>query len=277
MHAHWKHGCLGIYSEVERSGLDDGEDDEHETYLREHEDIDPDEDYEMELSRRDRRKLWGLAAARCSKCRCKLFLENESRTNIGKECHISSHSPNHPSKSFSRHIPTLSDVERDKKYDNAILLCGPDHDVIDDPEGNEWTIEKLRQMKAEHEAWVANKLTEDTEESRGLKRRIEEVTRKLGIGEVEFTLNKNRFEWTKNALEKKIKEIGEKNEDVDLEEEFRPILTSSTTKYLEESLEEHGGATDRPVSCPFCCANLVYDPDSDAMYCRSCKKFIEEI
>lgn len=231
----------------------------------------------MELYRRDRKKLWGLAAAKCSKCKCDLFLENESRTNIGKECHISSHKPNHPSESFSRYDSSLTEVERGRKYDNAILLCGPHHDEIDDPEGNEWTIEKLRQIKAEHEAWVAKKLAEDTEESWELKRRIEKVTRKIEIYEFEFTLNKKRYEWTKNALDNKIKEIGEKNEDVDLEKEFRPILTSSTTKYLEESLEEHGGETDGPVSCPFCCANLVYDHDSDAMYCRNCKKFIEEI
>ncbi|MGB2729116.1 MAG: hypothetical protein WBD09_11760 [Halobacteriota archaeon] len=227
----------------------------------------------------DRKKLWGLAAAKCSKCQCNLFLEEEGNTNIGEESHISSHSPDFPSKGFSRYIPSpsLSDVERDNKYDNAILLCGLHHKVIDNPRNTQYTIEKLHQIKAEHEAWVAKKLSEDTEESGELKRRIGEVTRKIEIYKLEFTLNKKRFEWTKNALDNKIKEIGEKNEVVDLEGEFRPILTSSTTKYLGESLEEHGGATDRPVSCPFCCANLVYDPDSDAMYCRSCKKFIEEI
>jgi hypothetical protein len=81
-----------------------------------------------------------------------LFLENESRTNIGKECHISSHKPNHPSENFSRYDSSLTEGERDKKYDNAILLCGPHHDEIDDPEGNEWTKGKLSQIKAEHEA-----------------------------------------------------------------------------------------------------------------------------
>jgi hypothetical protein len=97
-----------------------GLDDEHEKYLREHEDIGPDEDYEMELHASDRKKLWGLAAAKCSKCRRNLFLEEEGDSNIGEEAHISSHSPNHPSKSFSRYIPHpyLSDVERDKKYGN---------------------------------------------------------------------------------------------------------------------------------------------------------------
>ena len=232
----------------------------------------------MGLYATDRKKLWGLAAAKCSICKCNLFLKDEGGTNIGKECHISSHRPNHPSKSFSRYDPSLTeDVERDRRYDNAILLCGKHHDVIDNPKNTEYTIEKLRQMKAEHEAWVANKLAEDTEESRELKRRIDEIQREIEIYEIEFTLNKKRNEWKENAFDNKIKEIGEKNLDIDLEAEFRPILTSSTTKYLEESLEEFGGETDRPVSCPFCCANLVYDTDSNAMYCRNCKKFIEEM
>lgn len=223
----------------------------------------------MELDRTDRKRLWGLAAAKCSICKCNLFLKEEGGTNIGKECHISSHRPNHPSKSFSRYDSSLTDdVERDKKYDNAILLCGKHHDVIDDPKNTEYTIEKLRQIKAEHEAWVAKKLEEDTKESRELEKRI------IEIYEFEFTLNKKRLEWTKNELENKIREIAEKTKDEDLKDEFRPILSSSTTKYLEESLEEFGGETDRPVSCPDCGANLVYDSGSDAMYCHRCNKYI---
>ena len=254
------------------------EEDEHEKYLREHEDdnITPDEDYEMALYTSDRKHLWGLAAAKCSICKCDLFLKNESRTNIGKECHISSHTPNHPSKSFSRYDKCLTPAERDREYNNAILLCGHHHDEIDDREGKEWTIEKLHQKKAEHEAWVAKKLEEDTEESRELEKRIDEVQRKIERYEFEFKLNKKRFEWTKNELEKKMREVGKKHEDMDIEEEFRPILSSSTTKYLEESLEEYGGETDRPLSCPDCGANLWYDPDTDAMYCRRCKKYAEE-
>lgn len=230
----------------------------------------------MKLHVTDRKKLWGLAAAKCSICKCDLFLKEESGesdTNDGEECHITSHSPNHPSASFSRHDPSLTEVERDKKYDNAILLCGRHHKVIDNPRNTQYTIEKLHQIKAEHEVWVAKNLGEDTEESRQLERRIEEVKRKIEIYEFEFKLNKGRFEWLKNKLENKISEIAEKNENVDLKDEFRPILSSSTTKYLEESLEEYGEGTDELlVSCPDCGANLWYDPDSNLMYCRRCKK-----
>ena len=41
---------------------------EHKNYIREHEDIPPDEDYEMHLKASDRKKLWALAAGKCSLC-----------------------------------------------------------------------------------------------------------------------------------------------------------------------------------------------------------------
>jgi len=66
---------------------------EHEACIREHGDIQPDEDYEMDLSVRDRKTLWGLAAGKCSICGCKLILNEESNTNIGEECHICSYKP----------------------------------------------------------------------------------------------------------------------------------------------------------------------------------------
>jgi hypothetical protein len=203
-------------------------------------------------------------------CKCDLFLKeelDESDTKVGEECHISSHRPNHPSVSFSRYNPNLTEVERDKKYDNAILLCCSHHEVIDNPKNTQYTIEKLHQIKAEHEAWVANKFKEDTEESRELERRIEEIKQKIKMYEIEFKLNKRRFEWFKDR-------ISEVSNEEDLKNKFIPTLTSSTTKYLEESLEKYGGENDRPVSCPFCGANLVYDRDSDVMYCRICNEYI---
>ena len=133
----------------------------------------------MNLYALDRKKLWGLAAAKCSKCKGDLFLKEESDTNVGEECHVSSHKPNHPSESFSRYDSSLTEDERDKRYDNAILLCATCHKVIDNPESTEYTIEKLHQIKATHEAWVAEKLEEDTKGSRELKRRIEEVSPKF--------------------------------------------------------------------------------------------------
>ena len=83
-----------------------------------------------------------------------MFLNEKSDTNIGKECHISSHKPDHPSKEFSRYNPSLTDTERDKSYDNAIILCGVCHDIIDNPKNTQYTIEELHQIKEKHEAKV---------------------------------------------------------------------------------------------------------------------------
>jgi hypothetical protein len=131
----------------------------------------------MALYVKDRKKLWGLAAAKCSICRCDLFIREESDTNIGKECHISSHSPDHPSASFSRYDSSLTDDERDKSYDNAILLCGHHHDVIDNPQNTEYTIKKLRQIKTEHEVWVSKNFGEF--ESKEIMKMIDEVNIKF--------------------------------------------------------------------------------------------------
>lgn len=122
---------------------------EHEAYIREHDDISPDEDYEMELKASDRKKLWVLAAGKCSICKCNLFLKDG--TNIGVECHISSHKPDYPSKEFSRYIQSLTVDERDKSYDNAILLCSNCHKIIDDQKNIKYTIEVLHQIKEKHE------------------------------------------------------------------------------------------------------------------------------
>jgi hypothetical protein len=228
----------------------------------------------MVLYGSDRKKLWGLAAAKCSKCKCDLFLEEEGDTNIGEESHISSHRPNHPSASFSRHDDSLAVVERDKRYDNAILLCANCHKVIDNPKDTKYTIEKLRQIKADHEAWVATKLEEDTRESRELLRRIAEVQRKIEVYKIEITLNKERYAWQKNEL-MKLGNTVKRSDDVDVDSEIQRIFMSDTTRNLEKSLEEYGGDPTGFVSCPFCHANLVYDPKTATMYCQRCKKYRE--
>lgn len=149
---------------------------EHEAYIREH------EDNEMYLSVLDRKRLWGKAGGKCSKCKCVLFQKEELDTNIGKECHISSHKPDHPSKEFSRYDPCLTEDERDRSYDNAILLCGNCHDMIDNPKNTQYTIEKLHQIKEKHEAYVKTnpeKIKERKERRKQLQEWIQEHNQTL--------------------------------------------------------------------------------------------------
>ncbi len=215
----------------------------------------------------DRKKLWGLAAAKCSICKRDLFLKEEtdmSDTNIGKECHISSHKSNHPCQKFSRYDENLSEKERDKCYDNAILLCGPHHDIIDNCENTSYTIEKLHQIKADHEAWIGRKLKEDTDESEDLQWRIEEVIRKIRIYEQEFDLSKQRYEWFKKELHSVLPNYA-----------IKSLFQSSTTQNLEGSFDEYGGQINRLISCPYCNANLIYDSNTDKMLCRRCNVYFD--
>jgi len=238
---------------------------EHERYHQEHEDVQCDEDYEMNLGALDRKKLWGLSAAKCSICKCGLFLKEETDitdTNIGNECHISSHKPNHPCKEFSRYVDNLSEQERDKNYDNAILLCSIHHTIIDNCKNTNYTLEILHQIKSEHEAWVVGKLEENTDESIDLQERIEEVVRKIRIYGQEFNLNKKRYKWLKGELHSVLPD-----------HVIKSIFQSSTTENLENSFEEYGIETDILISCPNCNTNLVYDPNTNTMICKKCDQY----
>ena len=48
-------------------------------------------------------------------------------------------------------------------YSNLVLLCADDHKRIDD-QPDVFTIDKLHQLKTEHETWAAAKFAEETEE-----------------------------------------------------------------------------------------------------------------
>ena len=96
--------------------------------------------------------LWGRAANRCAfpSCQLDLFIdatETDDEALIGEECHIvarSSHGPRGDSQ--------LTPEQRDK-YGNLILLCAVHHELVDDQPG-EYSVERLRQMKQDHENWV---------------------------------------------------------------------------------------------------------------------------
>ena len=54
----------------------------------------------------------------------------------------------------------LSDSERNS-YHNLILLCPNDHTKIDS-NADDWPVEKIHQLKSEHELWVSDRLSNDT-------------------------------------------------------------------------------------------------------------------
>jgi hypothetical protein len=131
----------------------------------------------------------------------------------------------------------------EKNQGNAILLCANCHKIIDNPENTKYTIEKLHQIKATHEAWIAEKLEEDTKESMELKRRIEEVSLKfdefvrLREQEIELSekqMNRERvIETLKEFISFLISNLEGKIEEVDryLNADRRLALTLIRPKY----------------------------------------------
>tara|TARA_R110001599_G_scaffold171584_1_gene362726 strand:+ start:679 stop:1290 length:612 start_codon:yes stop_codon:yes gene_type:complete len=72
---------------------------------------------------------------------------------LGEMAHIKGNKPG-----SNRYDAKQPDGERDS-YENLILLCPTHHTLIDKPE-NEWryTVEKLHEMKVNHEASISNRL-----------------------------------------------------------------------------------------------------------------------
>ena len=106
----------------------------------------------MSITLRDHKMLWGRAGGRCAICRMPLANINEIglASVIGEEAHIVARKEDGP-----RGESPLSAEQRDS-YSNLILLCPTHHATIDDiPSGpQQYTVEKLQSIKAEHEVWA---------------------------------------------------------------------------------------------------------------------------
>ena len=114
----------------------------------------------MSIHDKDLKILWGKAAGRCSLCKEKLVQEASKKVSskkvlIGINCHIVAEEEGGP-----RGKSILTPEERNR-YPNLILLCANHHIEIDqDPV--KWPIEKLHQIKSDHEIWVDTQLTDVT-------------------------------------------------------------------------------------------------------------------
>lgn len=110
----------------------------------------------MSISLKSQKMLWGRAAGRCSNpsCRVELYEDRtvtDDPTLVGENCHIISESDDGP-----RADPKMPLNERNH-YANLILLCRNCHRIVDTQEG-QYNVERLHQMKREHESWVRIKL-----------------------------------------------------------------------------------------------------------------------
>lgn len=102
----------------------------------------------MAISERTRKILWARAGGRCSICHVLLVTEGTDTDDpsvFGQEAHIISDAASGP---------RAGDLPDHDVYDNLILLCSKDHKRVDDQVGH-YTPELLRQIKREHETWIA--------------------------------------------------------------------------------------------------------------------------
>lgn len=110
----------------------------------------------MTVSLKTQKILWGKAAAHCSMPDCRRRLvedisETDDPTLVGENCHIVAEKDGGP-----RANATMP-VDDRNRYANLVLLCNVHHKIIDDNE-TVWTVDCLKKLKAEHEAWVEKAL-----------------------------------------------------------------------------------------------------------------------
>ncbi|MBC6445452.1 MAG: HNH endonuclease [Alphaproteobacteria bacterium GM202ARS2] len=116
----------------------------------------------MAITQKSIKILWSASGGRCAFPDCWERLcyheaEGASPFTLGEMAHICGDKPG-----ANRHNASQSDAERDD-YQNLILLCPTHHTLIDRKENEAtYTIAKLHEMKAAHEARVLERLEQDT-------------------------------------------------------------------------------------------------------------------
>lgn len=107
----------------------------------------------MSVSTVDIKILWGRAAGLCSMpdCRIKLTPQSEVIPSggvvIGENCHIVAEKAEGPRGKYP-----VPEADRNR-YPNLILLCNIHHKIIDTDVAS-WPVERLHQVKINHENWI---------------------------------------------------------------------------------------------------------------------------
>jgi len=109
----------------------------------------------MGITDKTRKILWGRSGNRCAICKRELIVTATvgNQSVVADECHIVSSRSNGP-----RNDPSYPPEKLDT-YENLILLCRVHHKMIDD-QCESYTVNILRQMKANHEVWVSRNLAD---------------------------------------------------------------------------------------------------------------------
>lgn len=113
----------------------------------------------MAISQKDIKLLWGRSGNRCAICKTLLTQDKNAVSaayTLGEQAHIVGEK-----ETAARGKSPLTTEERNT-YHNLILLCPTHHTEIDSNE-EDWPVEKLHQVKSEHELWVMETLSESVD------------------------------------------------------------------------------------------------------------------
>ncbi|KMS91728.1 hypothetical protein ACZ91_08795 [Streptomyces regensis] len=113
----------------------------------------------MGVSEKTRKILWVQAGGLCAICKAQVITPGTASDDpsvFGEEAHIVARSEGGP-----RAGGLTEDLIN--HHTNLILLCSKDHKRVDD-QPNHFTVERLRLIKTEHEAWVRSRV--EAEETR---------------------------------------------------------------------------------------------------------------
>ncbi|MGI2124063.1 HNH endonuclease signature motif containing protein [Shewanella baltica] len=122
----------------------------------------------MGIKQKDIKILWGRSGNRCAICKTELTQDKSAVTSsftLGEQAHIVGDQPG-----SARSNSPLTDEQRDS-YHNLVLLCPTHHTEIDSNE-DDWPVERLHQIKSEHELWVTETLSETIDHVRLAKQAV---------------------------------------------------------------------------------------------------------
>ncbi|MFD1297751.1 HNH endonuclease [Lysobacter gummosus] len=108
----------------------------------------------MTITDKTRKVLWGRSGNLCAFCKAYLVVDASAvdrESVVGDECHIISDALKGPRHSSEYAAETIDDLA------NLILLCRVHHKLVDD-QPETFTADTLRQLKANHEKWVKDRL-----------------------------------------------------------------------------------------------------------------------
>lgn len=131
----------------------------------------------MSISSKNRKILWGKSGNRCAICKQKMVFEqtkDDPESVVGEECHIVSGAQTGP-----RYDPNYEKNKVDTVA-NIILLCRVHHKKVDD-QTHDYSSDRLRKIKEEHEQWVESRLSESQSWGPWPKRLEKEIPEKLSF------------------------------------------------------------------------------------------------